>query len=383
MIVLDNSDIKINNKKRIIKLLSKERELTKLDISRKLDISVPTVTTIVGELKEEGIVEEAGMATSTGGRKPVIIRFLPDSRYSIGIDLGRNYVRAILTNLDSKIIEDKSKELDVITESEVLSIMKSLIEDLINSMTNIENKLLGIGFSLPGTVNEKELTLEVATNFRLKNISFKEIYSYFKLPIFLENEANSGSLAESRLGVAKDLKNLIYVSITEGIGGGILLNNDMYRGKDRRAGEIGHMCIAKNGRQCNCGRSGCWETYASSRALIKDYNENTKDKVKKIDELVQRFISGEDTASNVIEEYIENLVEGIENLIFIFNPDYIVIGGDISKHSNIFSSKLSSKIFECNEFYKKDDVKILFSGLQDDSNILGAALMPILNSFGF
>ena len=247
MVALDHSDIKTNNKKRITNLLFKERELTKLDISRKLDISVPTVTTIVGELIEEGIVDEAGMATSTGGRKPVIIRFLPNSRYSIGIDLGRDYVRAILTNLDSKIIEDRKKELSVITENEVLNVMKILIEDLMSSQENIGSKLLGIGFSLPGIVNEKELRLEIAANFRLKNISFKELHDYFNLPIYLENEANAGALAESKLGIAKDLSNLIYISVTEGIGGGILIPDDMYKGRTTRSGHTRHMSVLSHG----------------------------------------------------------------------------------------------------------------------------------------
>jgi predicted NBD/HSP70 family sugar kinase len=383
MVALDHSDIKTNNKKRIINLLSKERELTKLDISRKLDISVPTVTTIVGELKEEGIVEEAGMATSTGGRKPVIIKFLPHSRYSIGIDLGRDYVRAVLTNLDSKIIEDKKKVLSVITENEVLNVTKMLIEDLMCSQDKMGSKLLGIGFSLPGIVNEKELTLEIATNFRLKNISFKELHDYFKVPIFLENEANAGALAESKLGIARDLSNLIYISVTEGIGGGILISDGMYKGRQRRAGEIGHMCIIKNGRQCNCGKKGCWETYASNRALIKDYNEKSKESVKSIGEVIQRFQLSEENAVQAVEEYIDNLAEGIQSLIFIFNPDYIVIGGEISKYSDILNKKLADKILNNNEFYKEGDVSILFSSFGGDSNILGAALIPILNNFGF
>lgn len=383
MVALDHSDIKTNNKKRIINLLTKERELTKLDISRKLDISVPTVTTIVGELKEDGIVEEAGMATSTGGRKPVIIRFLPDSRYSIGIDLGKDFVRAVLTNLDSSIIEDRKKELSVVTESEVLNVMKVLIEDLLNSQDNIRQKLLGIGFSLPGIVNEKELRLEIAANFRLKNISFKELHDYFNVPIFLENEANAGALAESKLGIARDLNNLIYISVTEGIGGGILLSDDMYKGRQRRAGEIGHMCIIKNGRQCNCGKKGCWETYASNRALIKDYNEKSKETVKSINKVIERFQLGEEKAVQVVEEYIDNLAEGIQSLVFIFNPDYIVIGGEISRYSQIFNEKLANKIFNNNEFYKEGDVSILFSSFGSDSNILGASLIPILDSFGF
>lgn len=383
MQVIENSDIKTNNKKRIIKLLAKERELTKLEISRKLDISVPTVTTIVGELIEEGIVLEAGMATSTGGRKPVIIKFLPNSRFSIGLELGKEYIRAVLTDLDSKIIEDKRKALDDTNEDEILDKMKCLINEVLESSENVHEKLLGIGFSLPGTVNEADLKLEIATNFKLRNLYFKEFQDYFNVPIYLENEANAGALGESKLGVAKALTNLIYVSITEGVGGGILINESMYKGKSMRAGEIGHMTIYKNGRTCNCGKSGCWETYASNRALINDYYEATNIKASNIGEIIEKFQSGDHLAARVIETYIEDLAEGIGNLNFIFNPDYIVIGGEISKYSKVFQSKLVAKIFNNNQFYNEGDVEILFSSLGSDSNILGASLVPILKSFGF
>ena len=383
MLVIENSDIKTNNKKRIIKLLAKERELTKLDISRKLEISVPTVTTIVGELIEEGIVLEAGMATSTGGRKPVIIRFLPNSRFSLGLELGKDYVRAVLTDLDSKIIEDKRKALDSINEKEVLSKMKYLIEEMLDNNTEIQGKLLGMGFSLPGTVNEAELKLEIATNFKLKNLCFRELQQYFNIPVYLENEANAGALGESNLGIAKDLTNLIYISITEGVGGGILINESMYKGKSSRAGEIGHMTIYKNGRPCNCGKKGCFETYASNRALINNYYEVTNIKASNIGEVIENFQSGDPLAMKVIETYIDDLAEGIGNLNFIFNPDYIVVGGEISKYAEIFQKKLTDKIFNNNEFYSEGDVDILFSTLGSDSNILGAALIPILKSFGF
>lgn len=378
---LDQSDIKINNKKRIIKLLSKERELTKLDISRKLDISVPTVTTIVGELIEDGIVLEAGMATSTGGRKPVIIKFLPDSRYSIGVDLGKDFVRAVLTNLDSKIIEDRRKELFSINETEVLENIKKLLEELLKDYCGLHDKILGIGFSLPGTVNEKDLKLEVATNFKLKNISFNNFSEVFNLPIYLENEANAGALAESQLGSAKELNNLIYVSVTEGIGAGIIINHDMYKGKGMRAGEVGHMTINKNGRLCNCGKKGCWETYASISAVINDYNKDTDIRIGTFEELIEKYKDNEEKAVNIIEQYIKDLSEGIQNLIFIFNPDYIIIGGDISNFSHVFQEKITSRIFEKNEFYSEGDVNIIFSLLGKDSNILGAALIPILENF--
>ncbi|MFL0268679.1 ROK family protein [Candidatus Clostridium radicumherbarum] len=380
---MDHSEIKTANKKSILKLLAQERELTKLEISRKLDISVPTVTTIVGELLEEGLVEEAGMATSTGGRKPVIIRFLPESRYSIGIDLEKNHIRAIITDLDGRILEDNKLFQRSIKKVKVLEDIKNLIMDLLDSRENIKNKVLGIGISLPGTVNEDKLELELAPNFKLKNLCFKELADYFNLPVFLENEANAGALAESNLGIAKNLNNLIYVSITEGIGGGLIINERIYKGKSRRAGEIGHMTINKGGRQCSCGKKGCFETYASNRALINDFNEVSEIKALSIREIIEKYKEHDNDAIKVMNRYLEDLAEGIGNLIFIFNPDYIVIGGEISKYSSIFQDKLIELIFKNNEFYKIGDVEILFSSLGEDSNILGAALIPIFQSFGF
>lgn len=379
---MDHSEIKTANRKSIIKLLAHERELTKLEVSRKLNLSVPTVTTIAGELLEEGIFEEAGMATSTGGRKPVIIRFLPQSRYSIGVDLDKNFIRAIITDLDCKILNDKKLFLRSINEAEIIDGIKVLIEDILKEMKDLKDKILGIGISMPGTVNEDKLKLELAPNFKLKNLCFKHIQDYFKLPVYVENEANAGAIAESNLGIAKNLNNLIYISITEGIGGGLIINERIYKGKSSRAGEIGHMTINKGGRQCSCGKKGCFETYASNRALINDYNEVSEIKALSISEIIGKYKEKDTLAIKVIERYIEDLAEGIGNLIFIFNPNYIVIGGEVSKYSDIFQNKLIELIFNNNQFYNKDDVEILFSSLGEDSNILGAALIPIFQNFG-
>lgn len=381
MQTIDQSSIKENNKKRIVKFLMKVRETTKLDIARTLNISVPTVTTIINELMAEGIASEFGTATSTGGRKPVIIKFVPDVKFSIGVDFGKNYMRAVLTDLDGRIIKDMKQETHDMEGTEIIKSAVQLISKIMDG--NSKNKILGIGFSLPGTVDEKNLTLEFAANFKMKDICFKEVQRTFNVPLYLENEANAGALAECNIGTARDLKNLVYVSITEGIGGGIIINQNMYKGKSNRAGEIGHMTINKNGRLCGCGKRGCWETYASARAFINDYNENADEPVLCIDEIVKRYKDGEKYAQKIVEQYIDNLAEGIQNLIFILNPEYIVIGGEISRFKDVFHGMLKKKIFDNNAFYEDGDVDILFSKLGKDSNVIGAALIPVLETYGY
>lgn len=382
MVVLDQSKIKDSNRKRILRHIAKERETTKLDISKVLGISIPTVATILSELIEEGIVEEAGVADSTGGRKPVLIKYNCDSRYSIGVEILKESLKVVIINLDGKIIIDNNIYFNHEEKVNIIDESIKLLNDTIVKLGHDKNKILGVGFSLPGLINKEELILEVAPNFNLRNISFDKIKDVVGLPVFLENEANSGAIAEVKLQEHIGKENVIYISVTEGIGGGIILNNKVYKGNLNRAGEIGHMTISFNGRQCNCGKKGCFETYASNRAVINDYNSISSAKVKSIDEIVEMYKLGESLAVKVLEDYIKYLSVGIVSILFMFNPSDIIIGGEISKYSNIILEKLKENIFRDNSFYKEEDINIIFSSLGTDSNIIGAAYIPIIEKLG-
>ncbi|GIM27708.1 ArsR family transcriptional regulator [Clostridium polyendosporum] len=383
MLILDQSAIKVNNRKRILRLLSEQRELTKQDIARILDISIPTVSTIVAELIVEGILEEAGIASSTGGRKPIILRFIPTSYFSLGVDLCEDFVRVILTDLDSTILKDVKVQIEDLDFNNLLDIIKSTVKEILKDSHIEISKVLGLGISLPGIVNNMELKLDIAPNFNLRELDFKPLKAELNIPIFIENEANAGALGEAILGIAKEMDNLIYISITEGIGGGIIFKQEVHRGRNSKAGEIGHMTIDKFGKVCSCGKKGCWETTASKRALIKYYEELTSAKVKNIKIIFDKYKMGEDEAFKALEIYSEELAIGIQNLIYIFNPDYIVIGGEISRYEDILLPLLEKKIFSECHLYNSSDVKLLFAKLKEDSNILGASLMPITEAFGF
>lgn len=382
MLVLDQSKIKDSNRKRILRHIAKERETTKLDISKVLGISIPTVATILSELIEEGIVEEAGVAGSTGGRKPVLIKYNCDSRYSIGVEILKESLKVVIVNLDGKIIIEGNIYFNHKENIKIIDETIKLLEENIKKLGVDKSKILGIGFSLPGLVNKDELKLEIAANFNLKNLYFNKVEEEIGLPIFLENEANSGAIAEVKLQEHIGKENVIYISITEGIGGGIILNNEVYKGSLNRAGEIGHLTINLNGRQCNCGKKGCFETYASNRAMVSNYNNVSSNKLKSIDEVMERYNLGEDIAVKVIEEYINYLSAGITSILFMFNPSDIIIGGEISRYSNVILEKLRQSIFKDNSFYEEKDVNIVFSSLGADSNILGAAYIPIIEKLG-
>lgn len=379
---VDQEVIKDSNRKRILNLILKKRELTKQDIAREIGVSIPTVIANVNELMEEGLVEEAGVAGSTGGRKPVIVRFLPDSKYSFGVEFALNCVRIILTNLDSEIKFDTSFLIkDFKDINYIMKKVREIIEIVIEEKHICEKDIIGIGFSLPGTVNEEKLVLELAPNMGMKNVDFNDFSELLRFPVYIENEANLAAFGELNLGIAKEMKNLVYISITDGIGAGIVIQDHLYKGKNKRAGEFGHMIVAAEGRRCNCGRKGCLEQYASQKALLSGYNDISSVPVDNLREYFSRVDSGEVTAVLELEKYVEYLAVGIQNIVLSLDPHYIVIGGEICDFSEQFLERLRDKVFIPNSFYDKSDLKLFVSKLKGDASILGAALLPLQKIF--
>ncbi|MGH4139376.1 ROK family transcriptional regulator [Clostridium sp.] len=382
LIILDQETIKKINKKNIIQLLYKKNQLTKQEISRELHISIPTVISNVNEIIEEGYLDEAGVAESTGGRKPIIVRFLPEAKYSFGVSVTSNKIRIALVNL--KLVIIKEEEFEIVQEYQSVDILmdniKERIDAIVDSLKIPNEKIIGIGFSLPGTVDEEKLFLGNAPNLRLKNIDFQKYETKYNYKFYIENEANTAAYAETFLNFDNGVKDIVFVSITGGIGTGIMINGNLYKGHNKRAGEFGHMTIVKDGKQCNCGKKGCWELYASEKALIKQYNYEFNTTDKSMGEFF-KLTSVNEKAKNILHNYISYLAEGIKNIILIIDPEEVIIGGKIAYYEEYFKELLIMKVFEENSFYTKGECKLSFSKLKSNASILGAALMTMQDIF--
>jgi predicted NBD/HSP70 family sugar kinase len=259
----------------------------------------------------------------------------------------------------------------------VIDRVAAIVKEAIKVNQINEQAVIGIGFSLQGTVNEEKFILEWAPNIGIRDINFNKYKEILKYPIYIENEANAAALAELNLGIEKEQENLVYISISSGIGAGVILEDTLYKGKNKRAGEIGHMTLIPDGRKCKCGRRGCFEMYASQKALIKDFNGINCENIESFQQFFELLNSGDARAKEYFDNYLNILAVGLQNIILVFDPDYIVLGGEISEFSQFYLDVLRGKVFEENKFYSKSDLKILPSSLQGDSSILGAALLPL------
>jgi predicted NBD/HSP70 family sugar kinase len=242
------------------------------------------------------------------------------------------------------------------------------------------DRILGIGFSLPGTVNERKKVLEFAPNLspdlRMNNLRFKRYESLFPFPLFVENEANAAAFAELLYGVAKRQRNLVYLSVNRGIGAGIVIRGHVYKGNKKRAGEIGHVTVDTKGIQCTCGRKDCWEIYAASGALIRNYNQESDIKLKDSKEFLQVLESSDPLAIRIWDAYLDHLVTGINNVILCFDPHYLVIGGEISEFGDRLLDPLKTRLFLQNPYYKDSDLQILISSFGENASVIGVALLP-------
>lgn len=375
MIEVNHSKIKETNRKKIIKLLLKKDEVTKLDISRELNISITTVSTNISELKETGVVEDVRSLESTGGRKAMAIKLNENCKYGLGIALTPRHVKLSLINLRSEDVELLRIRHDNNNIEEIINIVSSNIESMLEKNNVKADQLLGVGISIPGTVDTQNGTIKNCYLLNIKDFNIKEKFEYLNVPIYVDNEANLSAYYEY-LNKKDIVDNLLYVSITDGLGLGIIINGRIYRGSNNSSGEMGHMKININGKKCKCGAKGCLEAYSSKNALLDEYNNKVKNKISDIEEFEKLCDLSDKVALDVLKEYISILGVGISNLTMILDPSSIVIGGEINNliYGNL--SYLKETIYKDNLFTNENNCKIEITKFKE-SYLLGAARLPI------
>ena len=375
MIEVNHSKIKETNRKKIIKLLLEKNEVTKLDISRSLDISITTVSTNITELKKEGIVGDVRSLESTGGRKAMALKINENCRFAIGIALTPRHVKLSLINLKKEIIDDiriRHNKKDI---ESIIAIAKENIKKILNSKEISIDKLLGIGISIPGTVDSEEGIIKNCYLLGAENYNLKKSFEEFNTTIYIDNEANLSAYYEF-LNKKDILSNLLYVSITDGLGLGIIIDGKIYRGSNNAAGEMGHIKIIIGGKSCKCGSKGCLESYTSKNVLLEDFNEISNEKLDDIEEFISLFEKGDKTTKEVLERYFNILGIGIANLTMLLDPSSVVLGGDINILLKENIDALRSIVYKDNLFTNEKNCKIDIAEFKE-SYLLGAAMVPL------
>lgn len=294
-------------------------------LAKKLGLTKATISSIVQELLNQKLVLEIGSDETKFGRKPILLSFNQKAGYAISIDLGDTIISASLTDLKGDAAQYKSIQ----TPDNPQQILNCLIE-LIQSMDQLTSSsiygIVGITIGIHGIVHQKKITYakHIASNTDISNIDLiNELEQVFHIPVYLENEANLSAIGEYTLKSTYD--NIANLNIHNSISLGMVLHNTLYTGNNGYAGSIGHTIVVPDGRECSCGNHGCLEQYLSIPSLLTDFGHKIHIKQVKLNDLFQAYENKETAAIETMEQFIKYTAICVNNIINVYNPDYLVV----------------------------------------------------------
>lgn len=299
----------------------------------------------------------------------------------IGIDIGGSHIATGIVK-DGAIIGKETRDIllsDIQTESRakeiILDIIKNEIKVLLQRHDYTPSNISRIGIAVPGSPSETSIRNLVNLHideYNLGTILTKE----YNTKVTIKNDGKCAGLGEKEYGALKQYKDCVFLCIGTGVGSAVFMDNKLLKPHKNPGFEFGHMVIEKNGRECNCGKKGCFETYASMKRLKQTVIEQLKLDKDMQSEEIQNYIRkniNDENVSNIIDEYIENVAIGISNIINIFEPEAICFGGSFSYYDDIFIPRLKIKLKDY-LFNKDDNIELISAKLKNDAGIIGSVL---------
>ena len=364
--------IKNINKANVLDVIKKMQPISRIEVSKVLKMSKSTISAIVDELIEEGLVIENGYGEKgTVGRKPIQLSFNPDARFVIGISVESTNSIGILTNLEGKILK-KIKWETGIKEQAFNGIVKGIKE-----LAEEDKNIIGIGIGLPGITDIQKGIVDAPglkwSNFDLK----KRLSEIFNYNIYVDNSVNYAALGERWIGCCREIENFVLINIGNGIGSGIYVNGTLLRGNSYAAGEVGYMAIGEDAfeRVYSYEDYGYFERKASLSALVESVSKSLP-YVKTMEGVVKEYKKQNPACVQAVSQVIKNLSMGIANIVSILNPEVIIIGGDILNYEIDIRQELKEKVKRIVPF----DFDIKVAQLGEDASAIGAVADVLLNT---
>ncbi|MCG8539192.1 MAG: ROK family transcriptional regulator [Clostridia bacterium] len=391
----DKKLIKKINTISILKIIREKGPISRAHISKLIGLNPATVSSNVFDLLEGKIIKEVGSGESSGGRKPILLELNRGEIYVIGVDMGIKKVTTGLIDIDGNIVNKVTLYYPRENSQErVLRVIKDSIYQVVKGNDDDFNKVIGIGMGIHGIVDIEKGVSVYAPAFSWHNLDVvNDFKNEFNTPVIIDNDVRTMALGEKWFGKAKDSKNFILLNIGNGIGAGIYLNGDLYRGNNFGAGEIGHVSISDRKIKCKCGEYGCFEAIASGTGIATRFIEklnNGKEssianKMGTLDitaeKIYQEALEGDGLSIEILKETGKYIGTALSMLINILNPEMILIAGGVSKAWEFIFEDIQEVIARKSI---NNNLKFLYIGetfLKEDAGIVGAATLVIKDIF--
>ena len=375
-------------KQNILGLCINDGDYSIADLSKELGTSIPTITKLVGELIDEGFLEDMGKQGTNGGRRPSIYGLNPYAGYFVGIDVHRNDISIAVTNFKGQTV-DLQEDMPFVLENSVAS-LKALCKCILDHLKKSgidKDKVRAYGVNLSGRVNNETgycFTYFIGEDRPIASLLEDELQT----PVFVENDSRAMTYGEYICGVANNEKNMLFLNVAWGLGMGMIIDGKLSYGKSGFSGEIGHFPLLDNDQICQCGKTGCLETGASGSALHRIIMEKLRegrssslsDKFNANEEIsledIMAAVEEEDVlAIETVEEIGSTLGRAIAGLINLFNPELVVIGGRVSAAKEYLLLPIKSAIQKHSLNMINKDTTIKFSKLGKKAGPIGACML--------
>ena len=384
-------------KKRIITHYIYNGSSTITDLSKELDLSIPTVTKFISEMCEDGYINDYGKLETSGGRHPSLYGLNPESGYFIGVDIKKFAVNIGLINFKGDMMELKMNiPYKFENTPEAMEELCTLISSFIKKTKVNTEKILNININISGRVNP-----ESGYSFSLFNFSecplAEVLTEKIGYQVCIDNDTRAMTYGEYLQGCVKGEKNIIFVNVSWGLGIGIIIDGKIYTGKSGFSGEFGHINVFDNEILCHCGKKGCLETEASGSAIYRILQErikngecsilsnrtNSQELPLTLDEIISAVNKEDLLCIEIVEEIGQKLGKQIAGLINIFNPELVIIGGTLSLTDDYIAQPIKTAIRKYSLNLVNQDSAITVSKLKDKAGVVGACMLARSRRFEY
>ncbi|MFH9108223.1 ROK family protein [Streptomyces albus] len=318
------------NLERVVRAVRMAGSLTQAEIARTTGLSAATVSNIVRELKDASTVEVT--PTSSGGRRARAVSLSADAGIVVGVDFGHSHLRVAVGNLAHTVLAEEAEPIDVDASADQgLDRAEHLVRHLVEKSGISPSKIIGVGLGVPGPIDMETGVLGstailpgwVGTNPR------DELAGRLGVPVYVDNDANLGALGEQVWGAGHGARDLAYIKVASGVGAGLVINGQIYRGPGGTAGEIGHITLDESGPVCRCGNRGCLETFTAARYVLPLLHSSHGTDLT-MTRVVQLAAEGDPGCRRVLADIGRHIGSGVASLCNLLNPSRVVLGGDLA-----------------------------------------------------
>ncbi|MGE5586545.1 MAG: ROK family protein [Bacillota bacterium] len=388
----------------VISAVRRHGPIPRVDIARMTTLGRSTVSELTALLLKEGFIREIGSQDPGEkrralGRRPVLLEFNPKARFVVGVKLAPRTVSAALTDLEADILDTAELPIDERAgEKAVRRQVSRVIREVMSRAGAGAEKVVGVGVAMPGIVDNRTGVSISPRFFLWQNLPLKHLLEdEFGIPVFIDNDANAAALGEKWRGWGREVENMVLVTVGIGIGGGIIINNQLYRGFAAGAGEVGHITINEDGPECSCGNRGCLEAMASDGAMEREMRRlvatgattsvlgmaaGDPARITRA-MIVQAAKTGDTAAIGVLRTAGQHIGVGLASIVNILNPELIVVAGEAAQEAgDLLLQPIRETIARRSMGVLAQRVEVVTSALGDGIWVTGAAALVLQDFFG-